>query len=261
MNESTVKYMAGLLDADGSLSLMFRKHGSGTYLALRLTLTSSDAVDRHGFVENLPNTLGMGTAHRYGKNQQFITWTVAKRADLEMILPRLIKHMLIKATHWQWLLDVWREHRGQSVDDDKVQALKDQSKFSRSVSGPLKPKNYPTWAWMAGFMDGDGYYTCRRNRPPRDTWAMRIGCVIHRNDRHVLELIQKAYGGKIVEHGQSPSCLCWYRNAGVSESSFVLSFLSKMARFSMLKRRKIDHMIHIHQQRLSISTSAEEATV
>jgi len=226
-----------------------------------LNIASSDAVDRHGFIENLPTTLGMGTTSRYGKNNQFVTWTVAKRSDLEKLLPRLIKHMLIKGTHWQWLLDIWREYRGQPIDEARVEDLKGQTKYSRSTSRSIKIKNYPTWAWMAGFMDGDGYYTCRRNRPPRDTWEMRIGCVLHRNDKHVLELIVKAYGGKVAEHGQSKTCLVWYRNVGVSDSSFALKFLPKMARFSKLKKRKIDHMIHIHQQRLSVSTSAEEATV
>lgn len=260
MQESMVKYMAGLLDADGSLSFSYRKHALGTYITLRLSLASSDAVDEHGFVESLPNTLGMGGTSRHGKQKQFITWCVSKTSDIQKLVPRLIKHMLIKGTHWQWMLETWRELKGQPLSDEKIQELKDQSKFSRSISRSLKPKNYPTWAWMAGFMDGDGYYSCRWLKK-QNCWQMRIGCVIHRNDKAVLELLQKSYGGSICEHGQTASCLCWYRGVGVSESSFALKFLPKMARFSKLKRHKIDHMIHIHQQRLSVRTPAGEATV
>src|SRR3990167_5058082 len=99
MNESLVKYLAGLLDADGSLSFAFKKYEKAEdtfFLGITLSLASSDAVDGSGFINQLPQLTGMGAVNRYGNNKQFKAWVVNKRSDLEMLLPRLIKHMIIK---------------------------------------------------------------------------------------------------------------------------------------------------------------------
>lgn len=254
MNESLVKYLAGLLDADGSASFNFKRdirYPDKLYVLLRISLASSDAVDRHGFVESLPELTKMGGTSRYGKSRQFVTWTVTKQADVEMLLPRLVKHMVIKAQHWQWMLETWRAHRGRVVSDEERAILEVSSKASRRTRlGPLRPKNHPTWAWLAGYLDGDGYYTCQPVKG-KSCMNMRIGAVAHRNDADVLRFIQTALGGSIVEHGQSKECLNWYRSMNVGHRSFALNVLPNLAKHSRLKRYKIDQMIHVHQQRLS----------
>ncbi len=107
MEESLVEYLAGLLDADGSLSFSFKhdQNREGRYfIGLALRLTASDAVDQNGFVESLPEITGMGTTSRYGRKQQFVVWNVSKLSDLERLIPRLTKHMVVKAKHWQRLI-------------------------------------------------------------------------------------------------------------------------------------------------------------
>ena len=256
MNESLVKYLAGLLDADGSASFNFKRdirYPDKLYVLLRITLASSDAVDKQGFVTGLPAETGMGGISRYGKSRQFVTWTVTKQADVEMLLPRLVKHMVIKAQHWQWMLETWRAHRGRVISDEERAVLEASSKESRRTRvGPLRPKNHPTWAWLAGYLDGDGYYSCNLKGRGSKCMVMRIGAVAHTLDAPAsLEFIQRAFGGAIAAHGQSGQCLVWYRNLGVSERSFALSILPNLAKHSRLKRYKIDQMIHVHQQRLS----------
>src|SRR5262249_47691645 len=136
------------------------------FMGLSMRLASSDAVDRQGFVESLPKTYGFGTTTRGGKRDQFITWVVSKRAELEMLLPRLIKHMVIKAKHWQWLLEIWRQAR---IDRPTCSLMEREtltaaSKESRRLNvGPVRPKNHPTWAWVAGYLDGDGCYGYRQH--------------------------------------------------------------------------------------------------
>lgn len=269
MNESLVKYLSGLLDADGSLSYSFKRaeqHGRN-YLGLSLNLTASDAVDKHGFVSSLPEVTGMGSVSRYGDNKQFACWTVHKRADLEMLLPRLIKHMVIKAKHWQSLLDVWRDVRNAArknggsatVSDKERDFLAEVSRHSRKLRvGPIKPKNHPTWAWLAGYLDGDGWYSQRQGK---NCMYMRVGAVAHTNDAWVLEFLRRSFGGSIKPHGQTSNCKIWYRSLGVRDTSFVLRFLPNLAKHSRLKRHKIDAMIHYHRQRLSDSGAAAQATV
>lgn len=256
MNETLVKYLAGLLDADGSLSLTFKAWDSWYYLGLSLSVTAADAVDKDGFVEKLPELTGMGSVYRYGKNAQFASWRVSKRADLEMLLPRLIKHMVIKAKHWQWLLDLWRSRRADSeVSAEERDDLTAQSKESRKTRvGPLRPKNHPTWAWLAGYLDGDGTYHYRSGTSTDDyrRWNIAVSAVAHANDASVLEFLQNSYGGVIRPHGQSDNVLVWWRSLGYQNREFALRFLPHLAKHSKLKREKIDAIIHHHRQRLSV---------
>lgn len=253
MNETLVKYLAGLLDADGSLSFNFRRRGPDkSTCSLRMTLVSSTEVDRQGFVESLPGLTGMGTVCVDGRNEKFRAWTVAKRADLEMLLPRLTKHMVIKARHWDWLLKTWRSLRsnGNAVSDTEADDLKVEAKLSRRTrSGPLAPKNHPTWAWVSGYLDGDGWFSFRREKSGRTT--VNVGAVAHLNDIQVLEFLHNAFGGHLYVHGKAAGVFIWRRSLGAANRSFALRFLPRVARHSRLKKHKIERIIHHHRQRLS----------
>lgn len=259
MNESLIKYLAGLLDADGSLSFSFKhdQNREGRYfIGLVLSLASSDAVDKSGFVESLSSFYGIGSFARYGEKMQFTTWKVSRRSDLEMLVPRLIKHMVIKAQHWQWLLDVWRNARinGKTCSLHEREAMTQASKESRRLNrGPLKPKNFPTWAWLAGYLDGDGTYHYRSGiYDGYKQWTMNVSAVAHVNDIGVLEFLKQSFGGRIQPQGQSENVKVWMRSLGYQNRDFALRFLPNLAKHSKFKRHKIDAMIHHHRQRLSV---------
>lgn len=260
MNESLVKYLAGLLDADGSLSFAFKhdQNREGRYfLGISMRLTASDAVDKRGFVESLPKLTGMGSTSRYGQRNQFVVWQIGKHAELEMILPRLIKHMIIKAQHWQWMLDVWRNGRsnGKTCSLIERETLTQASKESRRLNrGPMKPKNHPTWAWLAGYLDGDGCYTYRSGvyKEGYRQWMMHVSACAHVNDIGVLQFLERCFGGRIRNQGQSENVWLWIRSLGYQNRGFALRFLPNVAKHSRLKREKIDAMIHHHRQRLSV---------
>lgn len=265
MKEELIKYLAGLLDADGSLSFTFKgdpNRSGHNFIGLSLQLASSDAVDHHGFIDTLPEVVGMGTVNRYGAKSQFKTWRVSKRADVEMLLPRLIKHMVIKARHWQWLLDQWRDRRRTTCSDEERDVLKAESKKSRLNAGPLKPKNHPTWAWVAGYLDGDGTYSYRKNLCNGYwQWTINVSAVAHRNDIVSLEFLQNAFGGRIVPQGQSPDVIIWKRSLGYQNRSFAEQFLPNLAKHSRMKRHKIDAILNHHRQRLSVPGTKVQAIV
>jgi hypothetical protein len=256
------------MDADGSLSFSFKNDQNRTdryFLGLALSLASSDAVDKVGFVSDLPSATGLGSVARYGKNSQFITWKVSKRADLEMLVPRLIKHMVIKAKHWQWVLDMWRDTRAdnKTVSLAERESLSEASKQSRKANvGPLKPKNHPTWAWLAGYLDGDGWYSYRSGiYNGYQQWTISVGAVAHESDADVLRFLEKSFGGMIRPQGQSDRIWIWKRSLGYQNRDFALNFLPNLAKHSRLKRNKIDAIIHHHRQRLSVPGTKVQATV
>lgn len=261
MNETLVKYLAGLLDADGCLSFNFRADKNDPdefHVSLRLVLSASDNIDKDGFVESLYEKTGFGTVCRIPPNKTVAAWTVSRRSDLEMLLPRVIKHMVIKARHWQWLLDIWRKYRGlaygqKGISIEERELLSAQVRLSRKNVGPLKPKNHPSWAWLAGYLDGDGHYTMRLDETGRN--HVRVGATAHIDDAFVLSFIEKAFGGFTCPNHKRPNVLGWYRNLGSSETSFALRFLPNLAKHSKFKRRKIDDIIRWHRQRLRVSST------
>jgi hypothetical protein len=173
-----------------------------------------------------------------------------------MLLPRLIKHMVIKARHWQWLLETWRQYRGQEYGENGV-STEERDELSRRVResrrnvGPLKPKNHPTWAWLAGYLDGDGYYALRTGKGNRNYVA--VGVCAHKDDASVLEFLQKAFGGNVSDF-KKPTLRYWSRNLALSQASFALNFLPNLVKHSRLKKHKIEAMIHWHRQRLNLSS-------
>jgi hypothetical protein len=271
MNETLVKYLAGILDADGSVNFNFvnptKDERNLCNLSLKISLSSSDAIDVHGFVMRLPELTGFGTSSPFGEKEQFNRWTVTSRRDLEMLVPRLVKHMAVKARHLQRMLDKWKEKRGVFLSEAEREGLLEFSRSSRADAGPLKPKNFPSWAWLAGYLDGNGSYRaglCKSGKYKGNQY-FRMQCSVHaschKGDVAVLEFIQKAHGGYIKPHSLSENCMVWERNLGKSQHSFAVRFLPKLVRHSHLKRHKIEQMLSFHhQQRPSVLTSAEEAT-
>lgn len=271
MNESLIKYLAGLLDADGNLSFNYTADNyKENYfsLGLRLNLGAASSIDKHGFVASLPTLTGMGTGHSptlYAGNGKYVNWQVTKRADLEMILPRLTKHMYIKARHWLWMMEIWRdvrakEHGSKSIHALERATLEQAKKESRKFRvGPLKPKNFPSWAWLAGYLDGDGWYMHRN--PEVRRYEMHVGACAHITDASVLAWLQNSFGGSVRPHSQSANVMQWRRSLSNADRSFALRFLPKLVKHSRLKRHKIELMIHHHQQRLSALSSTEQATV
>lgn len=273
MKESLIKYLAGLLDADGSMSYGFKRDYNREdtfFISLRLSLAASDVVDKNGFVENLPFETGMGCTSRYGKKKQYINWIVGKRSDLEMIVPRLVKHMVVKGKHWNWMFTLWREQlRGEKTFSSYNRKMLTQAvKESRKTqTGPLKPKNHVTWAWLAGYLDGDGCYSYRsgkyksyRGREYKQ-WTIKVTAIAHITDIVVLEMLKKCFGGRIVPMNKSSNVMIWERSLGYQNRSFALNFLPKVAKHSRLKRYKIDQMIYHHRQRLSVPGTKVQAIV
>lgn len=243
ITETEIKYLAGLIDADGSLGFEFRDNK----VYLSLSLISASSIDRNGYVKSLPETTAMGsscTKQRQNQTWAPVTvWKVQKSKDIEMLLPRLIKHMVIKGKHFQRMLDMWKQHRTLCLSDTVVEQLRVFAKASRADAGPLKPKKHPTWAWVAGYLDGDGSYIFKKP-PSQNSARMLVQATAHENDKVALELLFKAFGGSLNNRGvAAPHIWDWKHSLGKSNTSFAIPFLQKVLQHSKLKKHKIELML------------------
>lgn len=235
-SESEIKYLAGLLDADGCLSF----HFNNSKLYLEMSLAASESIDKHGYIDTLAGRLGNLAIRQYPNNPNWSPshqWRVTSRRDLNLILPRVMKHMVIKGSHWNRMFEKYNSLKGLSVSEDE---LKEFSKTSRKDVGPIKPKTHPTWAWVAGYLDGDGCYLQKKCKKSN---VLRIDAVSHIDDRIGIDLLVKAFGGSLYYEG---NYVRWRRSAGPRSSSFVVPFLKKVHKHSRLKRHKIERMLAFH---------------
>ena len=245
--ENQIKYLAGLLDADGSLSLT---HNNG-YLGLVLNLELAESCDRDGrYIKSLSQYSGnLYTRKREEAWSQTNTWRLVKRSELEMFLPRVIKHMVIKAKHWNYLLSLFRDYQGKHITSNEYALLQEQSVESRTISGPLHEKIHPTWAWVTGYLEGDGWFMIR-HRPKQV--EIQAGAVCQVSDVVALKLLQKAFGGIVKE---DRGHMRWVRNLGPKDASFAKRFCSKLVQHSQLKTHKLEQILAFHSQRLNEITA------
>lgn len=259
MTESEVKYLAGLLDADGSLSFKFCKSSSDkVFCYLILALTGVKHIDKQNYILSLANYGGSIIEYINDRGNQTNKWHVQDRTTLNKLLPRIIKHMVIKGRHWDRLFSAYTELKGKDASK-QIELLKAFSAESRRDTGPLKAKKHPTWAWIAGYLDGDGCYTFSQKRKGN---TLHVGAIAHYNDIQGLELLQKAFGGTIYPV-QPDNTVLWRKGLGKSHRSFAKMFLKKVHRHSQLKKYKIEKMLEFHNepQRLNENTPKGEVIV
>lgn len=262
MKESDAKYLAGLIDADGWVSLKFTSRASGLKaVQCKLGLSASTSVDKDGkFMQSLPAMTGCGSTYfeerRADKHADRNHWTVGARSDLERLIPRLAKHSVIKAHLLQGCLEVLRATKGLEYTDEQVEGFKQLAQKLRKQTGPLKPKNHLSWAYTAGYLDGDGSYS---NRKYKGIWHRKVSAVCHPDDKVIRDYLIKCYGG--TTWTDQAGNLRWSRSLGLHNRAFAERFLSKMARYSKLKRHKIDMILHGNRQRLSEKRATAQATV
>ena len=254
MKETDIKYLAGLLDADGSF---FFNYTSGyTYLTIALDL--SDSIDKdfkytHWLCEELgvKPCIGNRDPSRWA-NQAKIT--ISRRSSLEQLVPRLLKYLVIKGKHLNTLYDKWRELRGIKSSKEEVDKLREFVTESRENVGPIRTKSWLPKAYIAGYLDGDGSYCLRRKGG-----KYYVEAVSHQDDRVVQDLLLKQLGGRLRIDNQG--YVRWTRTLGKTQKSFAVPFLKDMVRHSRLKKWKIEQLLKYHSQRLTKVTPKGEVIV
>jgi hypothetical protein len=252
MKETDIKYLAGLLDADGSF--FFNYTDNRVYLTIALDL--STGIDKDMKYTNwLCSELGVKpyTFVRDTSASVGIKIVVSKRTTIETLIPRILKYLVIKGLHLQRLYNKYVECRGNRFSKEEIEELKEFVKSSRLDVGSIREKSWLPKAYVAGFIDGDGCYVMKKSNG-----SYNVNIVSHINDRIVADLLFKQYGGRI--HYQQ-DWIRWVHPLGKQNKSFAIKFLHDMHRHSRLKKWKIEQFLAYHSQRLTDKSSAEQVIV
>ena len=256
-SEQLNKYLAGLFDADGTIGLKFKRHTTGLFSCyLSCSITQAFSSDPDGsLLSALCKYYGLGKIYYTIPKQE--NWSAQTKwllneKDTKKLFNLVGKHLRIKATHFDNMVWLCNNLRGYSrLDIWHTGELKDFQECSREGSRWLKHPKHVSYAWMAGFIDGDGHWCCRLNRTrdhkgcTSNTLKLMIG--VKDTDRHVLEFIKGSFRGSLIE--RKDGTWIWSRALGRNSRTFAIRFLKNIRKFSCLERKylKIQEMIKFHE--------------
>lgn len=264
VKESLKKYLAGFVDADGTLAFHFNKTESGYFsVGLQFVIVQAESNDPDfKLLKMLHAKFGVGNLNgpyqRTKQQSPQMLWGVRDKNELEKFLPHIIKYMVIKGKHFQRMLEKRRELTGKQLTESQIKELKAWAKQSRMDTGPVKYRNYPLPAWTAGYVDGDG---CFRLYPKKKNRAeeLRLKIASWKPDRCASELLLKHYGGRLLD--SSATVNTYYLNMGASFYGTAKKFLGDVLPHLRLKKHKAEMILYWHKQRLSEATPTGEAIV
>jgi LAGLIDADG endonuclease len=184
MSRLSEKYIAGFLDADGSVALSFKPDCNIPQLQLSFSQkTSQDEV-----LHRIQMEIGGGISIVTTNGEQYSRLALYG-AKAIAVLNRIRQHLVIKRHYTDWAL----EQVGKPVES--VASFKMEMKVQRRIRSLPLP-NFPPRRWLAGYFDGDG---CLSVQEVRDNG--RATLIAHmaasEYDTEGLEIIHKAFGGGI----------------------------------------------------------------
>jgi hypothetical protein len=182
------KYIAGFLDADGSIQIMWRRVDRAdsnpelrrAYISLEFSQHPQQDLVLHLIQQSIGGALTEDRGYSILK-----LWGSQAR----MTLARIRKHMVIKRHY----ADVCLEMHGRVFN--KREAARRLKEERRVKSLPLP--NFPGRKWLAGYTDGDG---CFQVRNRKDAMACQIvyEAAASEYDSEGLEIVHKNFGGSLL---------------------------------------------------------------
>lgn len=259
-SEQLNKYVAGLMDTDGCVSLFFYKTRAGGRQRVKVTLSLAQAANNDpdfSTIRALQSFYGLGSlSYQIPTDEEEVSicyWTMRDK-DTRMMFNRIGKHMRLKASHFDNMIWISEQHSDiEDIPDCIVEELKEYRKCSLRNTTYLKMPKHLSYAYVAGVIAGDGSVGMTemkdRNHP-----SMRVRVSQDRGDK-LLALFKRDFRGGIYE--TTSGAYSWERNLGVNNASFAVPFLKKL-RMYLIHERKYDTVCKIldyhedhRQQRLS----------
>lgn len=252
-SEQLNKYVAGLFDTDGYVGFEFIVNR----VYLRAGISQAASVDNDfELLRSLHEYYMLGTL-TYTYNDRGVSmchWRFSTK-DCQTFFNRIGKHLRIKGTHFRNLLAMQKAMRLEFITEDLKKDLQQYSKESRKNTKWLKRPKHLSYAWVAGFIDGDGSYRIRR----RDGKIKSLCVKASVKETFILQKLKEDFKGSLNRH--SEDLYTWRRGLGKGHMNFSLPFLKKMRKYSCLRTKygKIEEMIRYLQTAKTKQLELEES--
>lgn len=232
----TEKYLAGLIDADGSFGVRFFRRPQGDFRPA-IFLQVSQKEPRSHILHLLKaefggsvHTIYSATGHSGGPQS---IWGVPHTEAMKLLY-RLDKYMVVKRGRAPLMIDY--VHNNSRVAADRLEAHREQLGAIRAYRHQLP--NYPSRKWMAGYFDGDGCFASRVDKKSGYCYfSLRV--TAHKNDSNGIDLMHKAFGG-IVNYSKGLHLPCWVLHLPPSKA---LQTVGHFAKHLVVKRAEAQFVL------------------
>lgn len=180
----SMKYIAGFLDADGSVGIAWRAGIYSPQLVVSFSQKETQDKPLHLIHKEFGGSLHVDTI----KGSRY-THLAFRAGPAMKLLSRIKKHLVIKRRYSDVCLEMVKNGKPSNLEDAKLK-LKNERKIK---SLPLP--NFPPRKWLAGYFDGDGCIFSVIQKKG----SAQITCSIASSwfDTEGIEIIQKSFGGFI----------------------------------------------------------------
>jgi len=217
MNE---KYLAGLLDADGYVSVRVRLGATPD-----LEVGIAQATPYRFILEYAQSEFG---GQIYESHEGAHSKLSLRSGPARKMLERLKKYMVLKRHHAERMIEL--------VDSYSVLKTKDEVDLVRTwvkqirLFGADRLPNFPSRKWLAGYFDGDGSFAVKLCK--KTGYAYPSASILAApNYTAGIVLLQQAFGGRICGVGQNA---LWQLQ--LSQPSKAEQFLSYFAQHLHIKK-------------------------
>lgn len=244
-SEQLNKFVAGLFDADGYISFDFCRN--------KIQLQCGIVLIDENLIYSLQKHYKMGTIivtdGKLASHSTFYKWAMRSK-ESKKFFNLIGKHLRIKATHFRNLVNIHTELEEETLQEDMISSLKEISKESRKNSKWLRHPKHPSYAWVSGYLAGDGHFEFKKGtkRNPREVVA-RASSVCHKDDCFIQYFLKTAFGGSVTtSHGGDH--YIWRVSLGRGSAKFAVDFLKKLRLYMCMERKfiVIDDLIKFHEQ-------------
>lgn len=204
MKEKTKAYMAGLVDAEGCLTI-----AEGTSLEYNtphyepcLTVTNISKPLSLWLVKHFGGTCSWKKVYQTNSRPWFI-WKPESYKHGNRVLSLISPYLVIKQKEAVILQEFYGMFRQENPEKRaelcrEIKSLKDRESVTTSTPNFVNWKENLVNAYFAGFFDGEGSIcVCKNNNP---SLALKVG--LENTYYPIIESLQTRFGGKIYDRGR-----------------------------------------------------------
>jgi hypothetical protein len=194
------KYIAGFLDADGSIGVYF----VNTTSRPRLTISFSQNTSQDEVIYRIHEELRCGSMCQRisNMNTRYTTLSLGG-SDAVKLLNRVGKYLVVKRHFAEVAMDM----KQKSISRNEIEAAREFLLIHRFMrSYPIPP--YPSRNWTAGYLDGDGCFSITSLNSFGEVKDLVLHVAADKRKTEGIELLSKLHGGNIYNMSQG-RCKQW----------------------------------------------------